>query len=97
MPERAEQLKHVWHLVYDLLNGPGQAKTYNAFVSLPPRFAPDLLNEISALKTAPDNELAQRVEEVKARSGVAQSMGLFGEKDLERINRELDKLIQGEQ
>jgi hypothetical protein len=96
MPDRTEQIKHVWHLVYDLLNGPGRAQTYNAFVSLPPRFDQDLLNSVSGLR-ASDSELTKKVEEVRAHISIAQSMGLFGEKDLESINIELDKLIQGEQ
>jgi len=93
MKDRGEQLKLVWHLVYDLINGPGQAKTYNAFVSLPPRFNQDLLNSIAALGNISGSELAQKGEEVRAQISVAQSMGLFGEKDLARINIELDKLI----
>ncbi|HTE57521.1 MAG TPA: hypothetical protein VK694_02165 [Verrucomicrobiae bacterium] len=90
------QVQLVWHIVYDLLRGPGSAKTYSSYLSLEPRFEEDLLGDIAALQEVTPEDRAQTVEAVRAKVFVAHATGLFGDTDLERINTELDKLIEGE-
>lgn len=91
------QIYLIWHTVYDLLHGPGSAKTYSSSLSLEPRFEEDLLGDIAALKEdATPEDRREGVEAIRAKVSVAHATGLFGDTDLERINTELDKLIEGE-
>lgn len=96
MSDQKDQIARVWQFVYDVLRGPGRNHTYNSFLNLHPRFEEDLLNEISELGSIHQSGFTQKVEEVRAKAGVAQATGLLGTQDLERINVELDQLTQGE-
>ena len=94
MTKRGAQIKNVWQIVYDLFMGPGRNRTYDSFLHMHQRFDQDLLNDITELKNIKEtDEFKKKVEQIRAKAGVAQATGFFGEEDLERLNLELDKLI----
>lgn len=89
---KADQIKHLWQVVYDLLRGPGKVKTYGSHQLLSPHFDEDLLNDIRSLDQLSGTGLAEKVEIVRAQVGLAQATGLLGDNDLEQINGLLDRI-----
>lgn len=92
--EKKDQVKELWHTVYDLVRGPGRVQTPfgNSIVHLPHNFDEVLMNDIAALQTAVGEDMASRIAAIRTRLDIAQSMGLIGSTDIERLHVMLDKL-----
>ncbi|CAN5436386.1 hypothetical protein BH10PAT3_BH10PAT3_2010 [soil metagenome] len=93
--DKKAQIKELWQSVYDLIRGPGRLQTIlgNSTAHLTPKFDEELLNDISLMQKQTGDELHDSVAAIRSEVGLAQSMGLFGKTDLERINVLLDKIV----
>lgn len=87
-----EQVKELWHFVYDLVHGPGRNHTIIPALMLVERFDEGLMNEIAGITKLSGDELMQTIEDVRAKLHIAQATGVIGTTDMERINGLLDKI-----
>ncbi len=92
MTDLKQQVTYIHSLVYDLLRGPGRARSHSSYLSLTPRFEDNLLNEIAALQGVTREERAAKLQDIRSRLAICRSTGWLGEADLEKLNQELDKL-----
>jgi hypothetical protein len=73
-----------------LLHGPGRAQAHGSYLTLPPRFEEDLLNDITSLHTAKNRK--QKIEDIRAKLNICQASDLLGQGDITKLRAELDKL-----
>jgi hypothetical protein len=93
------QIKELWHLVYDLLNGPGRyqgGRFGRSSAHLGVTFDENLLAEINALNSKQGEELTQAVIQLRANINISETMELFAPTDAERIQSALDKIAPAE-
>jgi hypothetical protein len=91
-----EQVKQLWHMVYDMLHGPGRPMTGMgaSYMMMSHKFDEELLNGIGELGKYSGKELQKAVEEVRAKAAIYQATSLIGAKDLERIEIALDHITE---
>ncbi len=91
-----EIIDRLWERVYSATQSHSAAKTFGSFLSLPPRFDQDLLNDIARLRVVPTEDQAALIEKIRGCFCVARTTGLIGESDILELYQMLDTIEKGE-
>lgn len=88
----AKKIEQIWQRVYSMTQSHSAAKTLGSFLSLPPHFDQDLLNDIAQLKTVSIEGQASLIEKIRGQLQIAGVTGLVGNNDLEELHKLLDSI-----
>lgn len=89
---KSELINTLWQRVYSMVQGHAAAKTLGSYMSLPPRFEHDLLNNLSKLKVINSEDALTLVDEIRGQLGIAEATGFIGKKDVDELYVLLDNL-----